>query len=95
MANLTGLPLEILEFIAASLGGPTLKSFSLVNRRCRAASERDMFSTAKITFSESDFTMLEELSRSYLVVYVNMLYYNASELFDPGMSHTCGFSILC
>lgn len=91
MTKLTDLPFEILELIAASLGGYTLKSFSLVNRRCRAASEHEMFSTVKLTFSESDLTMLEELSRSPLAACVNILHYNASELFDPGMSQMCGF----
>lgn len=90
MAKLTDLPFELLILITASMDGFALKSFSLVSRRCRAASERDMFSTVKITFSEEDLTMLEELSRSPLAAYVNNLHCNGSELFDPRMSHKYG-----
>lgn len=46
-----------------------------------------MFRTIKITYSEFDFNMLEELSKSPLAAYVKILHYDASELFDPGMSH--------
>jgi hypothetical protein len=88
MANLTDLPFEILELIASNLSKYAMKSFSLVSRKCRAVSEPHMFRTIEITYSEFDFTVLEELSRSPLAAYVKILHYDASELFDPGVSHT-------
>lgn len=94
MASFTDLPFELLELIAASLWGHALKSFSLVNKRCRAASEHIIFSKVKIKFSQSAFTVLEELSRSPLGAYVNTLHYDASELFDPGMYLNHTLSIL-
>lgn len=87
MTTLTDLPFEILELIASNLSENTIKAFSLVSRKCRAVSKPDMFRTIKITYSKFDFDMLEELSKSPLAAYVKILHYDASELFDPGMSH--------
>lgn len=86
MAKLTDLPFELLGLITAKLDRFTLASFSLVNRKCRAASEPEMFDTVKVKFSDHDLNMLEELSRSSLAGYVRTLQYDASELVDPCMS---------
>lgn len=86
MAKFTDLPFELLGLITAKLDRFTLASCSLVNRKCRAASESEMFDTVKVKFSDHDLNMLEELSRSPLAGYVRTLQYDASELVDPCMS---------
>lgn len=87
MAQLTRLPFEILRLIVAILEGTTLKAFSLVNKRCRAASEHDIFKTVKIRFSRKSLNMLEQLAKSPLATYVKTLHYDASELLDPCVWH--------
>ncbi|KAE8349463.1 hypothetical protein BDV28DRAFT_160462 [Aspergillus coremiiformis] len=51
MAQLANLLFELFRLITAFLEIKTLKDFSLVNKRCRAASEHDIFKTIKISFS--------------------------------------------
>ena len=85
MAKLTDLPFELLGLITAKLDRFTLASFSLVNRKCRAASESEIFDTVKVKFSNQDLNILEELLRSPLAGYVRTLQYNTSELVDPCM----------
>jgi hypothetical protein len=80
--KLTDLPFKLLRLITTSLNRSTLKSFSLVNKRCRAASEYSIFNTVKVIFSEYNLNILEELVKSSLAAYIKTLYYNASELFD-------------
>jgi hypothetical protein len=76
MAKLTDLLFEILGLITAKLDRFTLASYSLVNKKCRAASESEMFHTVKVRFSKHDLNKLEELSRSPLAGYVRTLQYN-------------------
>lgn len=84
MAKFTDLPFEVVRLIALNL--PSLKCFSLVNVRCRAASVSDLFHTLKVPFSEKGLKIFEELAPSSLSPYVRVLHYEASELVDPRTS---------
>jgi hypothetical protein len=85
MRFLADLPFELLRLIIIDLDYDSLRSFSLVNKRCRSASTPDIFRTFKVEFSEQGMKRFERLAISSLARYVKVLHYDASELVDPSM----------
>lgn len=85
MTIFADLPFELLRLIVVDLDYYSLRSFSLVNRRCRSVSTSDIFHTFKVEFTENGMKKLKGLAISSLAQCVRVLHYDASELVDPCM----------